>query len=447
MLQRIRVAAALATALAAGTLVSAPAAATAAQAPAIARVNIDPGPPIDVSKGAVKATFSFSTKGAEKAGFTVKAPGDVSVDTPVSLTPAKRGNWTKWTGTKTFDAKAVGKWGWKASAAGDGDASRSGTFEVVRKLLDTKIANFGARPGRVDKGDRIKVSGRLLAGGKGYSGQSVAITFRERGADAYREAAKVTTGRGGWFSARVRVDSTGWWRAQFAATSAAGASVSDSDRVDVKRSKLDSRISRFDARPEPVEKGDRLRLSGSLRIGDRGRVSGQRVEIFFKAAGSDRWTYVTSDRTSRHGRFDASATARSSGWWRAEYDGARGVKGTVSRPDYVTVKPPPAKADTRLIAVNAYPEPVERGSYLRIRGLLQIDDDGSWEGHSGRVSLYFKPLGSRTWQYVKSAWAGDSGRLHTKAKAWRSGHWRFVFRGDDDAYGDTSGADYVRVRR
>ncbi|TDC93918.1 hypothetical protein E1292_40460 [Nonomuraea deserti] len=446
MLQRIRVAA-LATVLAAGTVVSASTAATAAQAPAIVRVSIDPGPPIDVSKGAVKATFSFYTKGAEKAAFTVKAPGDVSVDTPVTLTPAKRGNWTKWTGTKSFDAGNVGKWGWRASATGDGDASRSGTFEVVKKLLDTKIANFGARPDRVDKGDRIRVSGRLLADGEAYSGQSVAITFRERGTDAYREVAKVRTGRGGWFSARVRVDATGWWRAQFAATSAAEASVSDSDRVDVRRSRLDSRISRFDARPEPVEQGDRLRFSGSLRIEDRARVSGERVEIFFKAAGSDRWTYVTSDRTSRHGRFYASATARSSGWWRAEYDGARGVKGTASRPDWVTVKPPPEKADTRLIRVNAYPEPVKRGSHLRIRGLLQIDDEGSWEGYQGRVSLYFRPLGSRSWQYVKTTWSSDSGRLYTKAKAWRSGHWRFVFRGDDDAYGDTSGSDYVRVRR
>ncbi|MGP3930136.1 hypothetical protein [Nonomuraea sp. KM88] len=55
------------------------------------------------------------------------------------------------------------------------------------------------------------------------------------------------------------------------------------------------------------------------------------------------------------------------------------------------------------------------------------------------MSLYFKPLGSRTWQYVKTTWSSDSGRLYTKAKAWRSGHWRFVFRGDDDAHGDTSG--------
>ncbi|MDP4508226.1 hypothetical protein [Nonomuraea turcica] len=452
MLQRIRVAA-LAVIVGAGALVAlAPTAATAAPAPILTPVGISPSPPIDVTKGAVTATFSFLTKNAGKAELMLKPPGEVSVESPVTLTPSPHGTWTKWTGTKSFDSANAGKWSWRALAQGDGDASRSGTFEVVvKKVLDTKIVDFDARPDLVDRGDLIKVSGRLLADGEGYPGQSVSITFRERGSDTYREVTKVTTGRGGWFGATVRANATGWWRAEFAGTSAAKPSVSDADRVDVKRRNLGSKIVGFDARPEPVDKGDKLSFTGALLVEGRGGVAGERVSIFFKAGGSSRWEYVTSDVTGRHGRFWVSAEAVTSGWWRAEYAGTRGVNGSVSAGDWVTVEqpapPPVEKADTRLFKFNAYPEPIKRGRYLKFTGKLQIDDEGSWEGYSGKVALFFKPLKSKKWQYVKSFWSSDSGRLYTKVKAWNSGHWRFVFGGDEDTYGSSSRKDYVRVKR
>ncbi|MGV9374391.1 hypothetical protein ACWDRB_01180 [Nonomuraea sp. NPDC003707] len=449
MLQRIRVAA-LAIALGAGALVMAPSAATAAADPVITRVGISPNSPIDVTNGAVTATFGFATKGADKAELQLKPPGDISVGKPVDLTSTKDGDWTKWSGTRSFDSTNVGTWSWLAVAGG---ASRGGTFEVsVKKVLDTKIVDFDASPDSVDKGDLIKVSGQLLADDKGYGGQSVAITFRERGTDAYRQVTKVTTGGNGWFSATVRADETGWWRAEFAATSAAKGSVSDTDRVDVRRGVLSSRIAGFDARPEPVDKGDRLTFSGALLVEDRGGVAGERVSIFFKADGSSRWEYVTSDVTGRDGRFWASAPAETSGWWRAEYGGTRGIRGSVSDADWVKVNepaPPPtaSKADTRLIKFNAYPEPVKRGKYLKFKGRLQVFDEGSWEGYSGKVALFFKPAGSKKWQYVKTTWSNDGGGLYTKVKGWNSGRWRFVFGGDDDTYGATSRSDYVRVKR
>ncbi|MFB4285373.1 MULTISPECIES: hypothetical protein [unclassified Nonomuraea] len=443
MLQRIRVAA-LALVLAAGALASAPATATAAPAPTISDVGISPAPPIVVFDTDVSVTFTFTTTNATTADL--KLNGD-----PVTVTSAAVSGGLKWTGTKSFGAGAVGKWSYTATAHGDGDASKSGTFDVVR-ALDTKIADFDAGPDLVDRGDTIRVTGRLLAGGKGYDGQSVSITFRGRGSDSYREVTKVTTGRGGWFGARVRADATGWWRAEFATTATARGTVSDADRVDVRRGNRASSIAGFDARPEPVDKGDKLTFTGALRVEGRDGVSGQRVAVYFRADGSHRWEYVTSAVTGRHGRFWASASAQTSGWWRAEYRGARGVNGSVSDADWVRVvqpAPPPSvdKADTRLIKFNAYPEPIKRGKYLRFRGALQIDDEGSWEGYAGKVALYFKPVGSKKWQYVKSTWSGDSGRLYTKVRAWKSGHWKFVFGGDEDTYGDDSRRDYVRVKR
>ncbi|WP_188187485.1 hypothetical protein [Nonomuraea sp. SYSU D8015] len=453
MLQRIRVAA-LAVMVGAGALVAlAPSAATAAPpAPEIARVTISPSP-IDVTNGPATATFSFFTKNADTAEFQLKAPGDVSVHTPITITKGGTfGSWTKWTGTKEFKSTDVGKWSWLAIAHGSGgDKSANGTFDVVKKL-DTAVVRFDARPNVIDKGDPVRVSGRLLADGKGYAGQTVSIAFRERGSGAYREVAKVTTGGSGWFAATVRPHVTGWWRAEFAATAAAKGSVSDGELVIVKRGKLDSRIVGFGARPDPVDKGDKLTFTGALVIDGRGGVAGERVGIFFKAAGSGRWEYVTSAETGRHGRFWASAEAVASGWWRAEYAGDRGVNGSVSDADWVKVNepappPPPEKADTRLIKFNAYPEPIKRGRFLKFTGKLQADDEGTWEGYSGKVALFFKPVGSKKWQYVKSFWSGDSGRLYTKVKAWNSGHWRFVFKGDEDTYGSSSRKDYVRVKR
>ncbi|MGW3347547.1 hypothetical protein ACWDA3_29975 [Nonomuraea rubra] len=444
MLQRIRVAALALVLGVSGTIALATPAASAAPTPTITKVELSPAAPVVVFDSDVSVTFTFTTTNATTAAL--KLNGDTVNVTSTAVTGG-----LKWTGTKSFGPGAAGKWNYAATATGDGGSvTQSGSFDVVRALTTT-FGDFDASPDLVDRGDTIRVTGRLLADGKGYEGQSVSITFRERGSDSYREVAKVTTGRGGWFGARVQANATGWWRAEFAATATARASVSDADRVDVRRANLGSRIDGFDARPEPVDKGDRLWFSGALRVEGRGGLAGQRVSIFFKAEGSRRWEYVTSDVTGRHGRFGASAEAVTSGWWRAEYRGTRGVNGSVSRPDWVTVNqpapPPVEKADTRLIKFNAYPEPVKRGKYLRFRGVLQVDDEGSWEGYSGKVALFFKPLGSKKWQFVKTTGSGDSGRLYTKVKAWKSGHWKFVFSGDGDTYGDHSRTDYVRVKR
>ncbi|WP_219463181.1 hypothetical protein [Nonomuraea rhizosphaerae] len=450
MLQRIRVAA-VALATAAGALALAPAASAAAP-PTITAVTLDPASPIVVFDKPVTVKFAFATKGAGKADLMVKPPG-VSVESPVTLTSSPLGTGVRWTGTKAFDSAHAGTWSFRATAHGDGDASTTGTFEV-RKALVTKIGDFGANPDVVNRGDDIRLSGRLLADGKGYGGATVAITFRARGNDSYRQVTTVTSGSNGWFRAVVKADRTGWWRAEFAGNKEARASVSDSDRVDVRiKRDRDSRIAGFDASPEPVDKGDRLSFTGTLQAEGRHGLPGQRVSIFFKADGSHRWEYVTRDVTNRDGRFWASATAQASGWWRAVFEGTRGVRASVSDADWVKVvepTPPPVvvdRSDSRVVKFNAYPEPVKRGRYLKFRGWLQIDDDGSWEGYAGKVALYFKPSGSHKWQYVKTTWAGDSGRLYAKVKAWKSGWWKFVYAGDDDFYGDSSRRDWVRVKR
>ncbi|MEW9549205.1 hypothetical protein [Nonomuraea sp. NPDC050783] len=455
MLQRIRVAA-FAVLIGAGGLVAlAPATATAAsqETVVIGRVQITPKPPIDVTSGPVTATFTFFTKNADAATLQLKPPAGVYTSAgDLTRTPVR--GWIKWTGTKKFETSPTGTWSYLATATGGGqEKSATGTFEVaVKKPADTSFAGFGVRPGVAGRGDVVRVSGRLLADGEGYRGQSVSVQFRGRHSGDFREVAKVTTGNGGWFATGVRAWRSGSFRAVFTATAAAKGSVSDLAGLVIRHRAVDSTIAGFDARPEPVAKGDTLTLTGSLRAEGRGGLAGQRVSVFFRAAGSTRWEYVTSAVTGRHGFFRASATAAASGWWRAQYAGTRGVNGTAGDADWVTVTqpaPPPeeTRADTRLTAFNAYPEPVKRGKYLKFRGKLQISDEGTWEGYAGKVALFFKKAGSKKWEYVKSFRSGGGGHLYVKARAWDSGRWRFTFKGDGDAYGSTSRTDYVRVIR
>ncbi|GIH99270.1 hypothetical protein [Planobispora takensis] len=327
----------------------------------------------------------------------------------------------------------------------------------VAALLDTKIVDFDATPDLVDKGDKIEVSGRLLQddkGWKGYGGQDVKITLRAKDTDAYQHIVTIKTNSDGSFKATVKAEVTGWWRAEFFATSAARGSVSDTDRVDVKTPPkfVYSRIVDYRAWPDPVDKGDTVHVRGVLQVDtDKGwdGYKGQKVHVLFRADGSSRWEHVASDWTDHHGRFGVNAEARTSGHWKAVFEGAKGVKGT-DRTLHVAVREPepePERADSRVAKFNASPEPVRYGRHLKFTGKLQVRDDGSWDGYRSKVGLYFKPKGSHKWYYVKTAWSNDDGKLYTKAKAYKSGYWKFVFKGDDDFYGDTSRIDYVRVKR
>ncbi|SDK51963.1 hypothetical protein SAMN05421874_108133 [Nonomuraea maritima] len=100
----------------------------------------------------------------------------------------------------------------------------------------------------------------------------------------------------------------------------------------------------FDASPEPAWRGRPITLSGKLSVecaGDyisgfvsvhnadtcekqerRHTLGWKRISILFQPAGSSRWEYVRSVRTSGNGYFKTAATARTSGTWRAVFQGA-----------------------------------------------------------------------------------------------------------------------------
>jgi hypothetical protein len=360
MLKRTR-AAAVAVAVGAGAIALAPPAAAAPLAAAAARTAPDPvvsnvaitPDPVVVTGAPVTAKFAFTTRHTGDVEFRLRAPG--AAWATVKLTPEPHGLETRWTASKEFGPGAAGQWSYVAvaRAAGKPDDTASGKFTVEsRKVLDTRIVDFGARPDPIDRGDTLTVRGRLQLDGRlgwdGYAGREVAILFR--------------------------------------------------------------------------------------------------------ADGSSRWTRVAGDRTDADGRFSADTAAVRSGSWRAEFGGDHGAEGVSSPADHVTVREPepepePELGDSRISSFNASPEPVRHGRHLKFRGTLQVRDGWGWDGHRAKVRLYFKPDGARRWHHVKNTWSTGSGKIYTKARAYRSGHWKLVFKGDGDFYGDSSRADHVRVRR
>lgn len=106
------------------------------------------------------------------------------------------------------------------------------------------------------------------------------------------------------------------------------------------------------------------------------------------------------------------------------------------------------KLDTRIARFDAAPEPVRKGKTLYFSGRLQANDDGEWDGVKGAdVAIYFRANGHSGWKWVADADTRWNGKFYAKARAWRSGHYKAVFEGDDDLNGSTSARDYVRIKR
>ncbi|GIH72100.1 hypothetical protein [Sphaerimonospora thailandensis] len=450
MLKRIHALVA-AVAMGGAMFIALPAAATTAP-PAPEHLAVSPNPVIVSTDAGTTATFTFETADTGSARL-VDPHGH-----HVSLTVSGTGTYTA---TRTFtSADRPGWWKLVATATKDGESTRATQpFQVKVQVQRATSLDFDASPDRVGRGDRVNLRGTLKVkegAWQGYRDQRVNIMFKPLGG-SYSRVATVTTDSHGRFWTNERAWRSGWWRAEFAGTSDSQAAVSDSDRVDVRASARDSRITGFDASPEPVADGGTLHLRGTLQIGDRWDWDGhrgQRVKIMFKPDGGYGWRYVTSDRTDYRGRFQADVTATASGWWRAEYAGSYGVRGSVSTADHVRVRTPeppvvviPRSAATRIVKFNAGPEPVKRGRTMYFRGTLQIWDRG-WDGYGHqKVIVQFKKAGTHRWKTVRHTWTNGSGKFYTKKKASRSGTWRVVFAGNADAKRSYSHRDYVWVRR
>lgn len=138
--------------------------------------------------------------------------------------------------------------------------------------------------------------------------------------------------------------------------------------------------SSFDATPEPVYRGDKLKITGQIQRAnwDTGKYEkfGAWVMLQFRATGDDdysnvKWVWDNGAHAS------TSVTATRSGSWRYEFEGSGTEASSDSKADTVTVKTR-RNAATRLI--------VTAGAYCKDS---QIGDIGwSTSGHEYRCSYY-----------------------------------------------------------
>jgi hypothetical protein len=129
----------------------------------------------------------------------------------------------------------------------------------------------------------------------------------------------------------------GYWRLYSAGSSDYQPGYSNS----VHFNRTATRITGFNAGPEPVRKGHTVTTTGTLQ-----RLSGtkwvafgkQRVYILFQAKGKTSWTQLGSVKADSHGHFTARFTAKQDGTWVGVYLASGSYVDAESYHDYVDVR-------------------------------------------------------------------------------------------------------------
>ncbi|MCD2465350.1 hypothetical protein MBT42_17470 [Streptomyces sp. MBT42] len=106
------------------------------------------------------------------------------------------------------------------------------------------------------------------------------------------------------------------------------------------------------------------------------------------------------------------------------------------------------RIDTRIVSLNAGPEPVAKGGYVTVTGGLQHYTD-KWRAYANApVVLQFQPRGSTTWKQMATGRANASGNVSLKAKVTGDGTWRIRHYGDGKHFNTpaSAGGDYVDMR-
>jgi 5-hydroxyisourate hydrolase-like protein (transthyretin family) len=241
---------------------------------------------------------------------------------------------------------------WRAEY--DGSATRLGArsetdrVDVRAQVRSSRIVGFGVRPDPVTEGDRLSVGGRLQLdtrrGWDGYGGQKVSILFRADGSSRWGQVGSDWTNRDGRFDVDATARRSGHWRAEFRGADGVKGSGSNTDHVAVRRpapepERAASRVTGFNASPEPARYRQYLRFTGKLQVDD-GSWEGYRakVALYFKATGSTKWRYVKTTSANGSGKLYTKTRTYGSGYWKFVFNGDDDFYGDSSRSDYVRVR-------------------------------------------------------------------------------------------------------------
>ncbi|MFJ7526154.1 HtaA domain-containing protein [Streptomyces griseus] len=211
-------------------------------------------------------------------------------------------------------------------------------------------------------------------------------------------------------------------------------------------SAVPARIVSFNASPEPVGKGSKLKVVGTLQtVGATDDVwrplAKTPVVIEFRAKGGKTWSRATTVSTSGKGIASASVTAVKDGTWRARYAGTADRAAAVSTSDNVDVK-----LRTAISGFNASPEPVRKGRTITVKGTLR-SLDGTWKNTSGQsVTILFKADGSSKWSTLATVRTNGKGVFSKGFTAKKDGTWKAQFKATSSRLGTTGAGDRVDVR-
>ncbi|MBT2896525.1 HtaA domain-containing protein [Streptomyces sp. McG3] len=211
-------------------------------------------------------------------------------------------------------------------------------------------------------------------------------------------------------------------------------------------SAVPARIVSFNASPEPVGKGGKLKVVATLQTaGATDNVwrplAKAPVVIEFRAKGGKTWSRATTVSTSGKGVASASVTAVKDGTWRARYAGTADRAAAVSTFDNVDVK-----LRTAVSGFNASPEPVRKGRTITVKGTLR-SLDGTWKNASGQsVIILFKADGSSKWSKLATVRTNGKGVFSKGFTAKKDGTWKAQFKATSSRLATTGAGDRVDVR-
>ncbi|TDC44528.1 hypothetical protein E1281_33650 [Actinomadura sp. KC345] len=310
-------------------------------------------------------------------------------------------------------------------------------------------------PDRLIVGDQVAISGRLdWQSPDGVwaplAGKELDLRFDKATGGDWHTIATPTTDANGRYSVPVTISANGAWNVDFANdpvnlpddyyTYESSYAVTKVRQVAYRTS-----VSGFNAGPEPAARDRNVTAYGTVmrRMAD-GRwapaTAFGNVVLQFSTDGKT-WRNRDVQSMGGDGGFAFHVPAERDGYWRAVVPQSGRTEQSTGGADYVNVK-----YRTHLHRYNASPEPVKKGAYITVKGLLYRYMPGGKPGPGANIHIYFRPKGSSTWTKKAITKTARNGWFSRKFKASRDGTWLARYWGSGTYIGSNHPSDYVDVR-
>ncbi|MEU8539335.1 hypothetical protein AB0C52_04925 [Streptomyces sp. NPDC048717] len=172
------------------------------------------------------------------------------------------------------------------------------------------------------------------------------------------------------------------------------------------------------------------------------QTGGQKLVLEHSADGRTGWRTLASGTSKTYPGFYALSGKGFSGYYRVRHPLSDQFL------DSSTAIWRMSRNATRILNVNAAPEPVRKGKTVTVTGKLQHQVGTTWKTYGNApVTVWFKAKGSKTWTKLGSAKTNSSGVATYKKAATVSGWYTMRHSGDGSHFNSANAyEDYVEVR-